>query len=351
MKNILKLVGVGGLLAILFFSTQSFSQNVKLNPILPGVKSSGTITDEQQGILAVRKIKPSVVNIVGEKTGPFAESTIFGTGFVYTSDGYIISNNHVVSDSEKKYYVVFADGSEYDARVVGLDKFNDVALIKIEKKGLTPAVLGNSDILETGQTVFAVGNSLGKYQNTVSKGVVSGLDRALEVGTSYDPKPRMLNLIQTDAAINPGNSGGPLINMAGEVVGMNTLIDQEGRGLGFAVPVTIIKQSVEQLKAFGKASRAYMGVQYVTVNKSIQALRSLSTSDGAFISFVAPNAPASLAGIQPGDVIVEINREKLTQQRELDTIVSKFKAGDQILIALMRSTEKIETTVILVEYK
>ncbi|MBL8029931.1 MAG: trypsin-like peptidase domain-containing protein [Candidatus Doudnabacteria bacterium] len=345
-------VAIGGFLA---FSTQVVGQNVKLNPIKP--TSSKPTTDEQQAILAVRKAKSSVVNILGVNkventpTIKFESTEVSGTGFILSADGYIVTNQHVINEPEGKYTVMFADGKTYDARVVGTDKYNDIGLIKIETTGLVPAALADSSGLETGQTVFAIGNTLGKYQNTVTRGVVSGLSRAVNVGTESNPKPRLQNLIQTDASINPGNSGGPLVNMAGEVVGMNTLIDATAQGIGFAVPVNTIKTSVEQLKTLGKVSRPYLGLSFVGLTKTIQTENNLPTDKGAVVLKVEVGSPSALAGIKVNDIVTHLNKKEINQVNQLDTEVLRYEAGNQILVTILRNGEKMDLPLILGEYK
>jgi serine protease Do len=350
-----KTISVGIFLTLLFFGVQVFSQNIKLNSIKP-VKNTA-LTDEQQAVLAVRTVKASVVNIIAYKDVSNAQGelknvdSITGTGIIIEPNGTIMSNSHVVEDTNLKYFVVFADGSTYDAKVLGQDLYNDVALLKIEANNLIAAKLGDSDNLETGQSVFAIGNSLGRYQNTVTRGVVSGLSRSVSVSDFNDKRPRMLNLIQTDAAINPGNSGGPLVNMVGEVIGINTLIDTEAQGVGFAVPINVVKNSVSQLKAFGKVSKPYLGISFQTIDPAVQKLRGLDVKDGAYILEVVANGPAAFAKLQPKDIVVEINREKLTQNKELDQIVTRYKAGDQILITYIRNGQKMDVPLVLAEFK
>jgi S1-C subfamily serine protease len=296
---------------LLFLSSQAIGVDVKLNPIKPN--STKPITDEQQAILAVRKAKASVVNIVGNKSGQNPDtqnleaSSVSGTGFIFSPDGYIVTNEHVVDDQANTYSVVFADGTTKPATILGRDKFNDVALVKIEDTSLVAAALGNSEGLETGQTVFAIGNSLGKYQNTVTRGVVSGIGRAVNIGTQDAPKPRLQNLIQTDASINPGNSGGPLINLAGEVIGMNTVQEVGAEGVGFAVPINTIKESVQQLKTIGKVSRPFLGLTYATITPIIHDVNKLASSEGAVVINVQPGSPADVAGIKYGDIVTAIN--------------------------------------------
>jgi len=346
------LITVGLLLAGI-----SVGQNIKLNPIKPGAKSSANISDEQQAILAVRKAKASVVSINGLRTyvgrgnsTPIIEP-LEGTGFIYSKDGLVVSNSHVVQSENTEYFVVLGDGKEYRAKVLGLDKYNDVGVLKIDAPGLTPAVLGNSADLETGQSVFAIGNSLGRYQNTVTRGVVSGLGRTVSIGTPDDPRPRFQNLIQTDAAINPGNSGGPLVNMAGEVIGINTLVDRTGEGVGFAVPVSAIRDSVNQLLAFGKASHPYAGLVFATINKLMKIQENLTVDQGSLVISVGASGPAYNSGVRVNDVILEINHEKLTERSELDAVLQKYKSGDTVLLKLMRNGEIIETPLLLGEYK
>jgi serine protease Do len=330
------------------------SQTIKFNAIKPAANQP--LTDEQQGILAVRMAKASVVNIIGvenqasstaSSSGPTitaAPNEVLGTGFVLDSSGTIVSNNHVVEDPNMNYTVVLSDGTGYPAKVLYLDKFDDIALLQINANNLTPANLGDSDSLETGQTVFAIGNSLGKYGYAVTRGVVSGLNRGVDVS---EYSARLHNLIQTDAAINPGNSGGPLINLAGQVVGMNTLIDTEGSNLGFAIPVNIIKDAVQQLKIFGKVSRPFLGVMFTNIDPGVQIIQNLSVQNGALITEVLPNMPAASAGLLAGDIITGVNNIALNQNESLDDAIGKLQAGNQVTLKVLRNGSSIEIPVVL----
>jgi S1-C subfamily serine protease len=206
---------------------------------------------------------------------------------------------------------------------------------------------GNSDALETGQSVFAIGDALGKYQHTVTRGVVSGLERDVSVDSS---RPRYKNLIETDATINQGNSGGPLINMSGEVIGMTTLLEQ-GSGLGFAIPSNYIQSTLEQLKSLGKATRPYLGVSYTRVDQAVKAVAGLSASAGAYVQSVTGGSPAANAGVRPGDVITHINGEALAPVQELDKLLIRFASGTQILLHINRAGQELDLPVILGEYK
>ena len=341
--------------AALMSAAGALSQTIKFNPIKPGAGSK-VLTDEQQGVLAVREAKASVVNIIGIKnqaaavsgsnapTITAAPSEVEGTGFVLEADGLIVSNNHVVEDPNMNYTVVLGDGSEHPAKILNLDKFDDIALLKIDDVTLTPASLGDSDSLETGQSVFAIGNSLGKYEYTVTRGVVSGLGRAVDVS---EDAARMHNLIQTDAAINPGNSGGPLVNMDGQVVGMNTLIDTEGSNLGFAIPINTIKDAVLQLKTFGKVSRPFLGVMFMEISPATQITQNLSVQNGALITGVKQGTPADAAGLKSGDIITGVNNVILNQANSLDDVIGKFSAGSQITLKVLRNNQNLEIPVVL----
>lgn len=330
------------------------AQKIVFNAIKPAANQP--LTDEQQGILAVRLAKASVVNIIGVENqatsttgsgGPTISSApdeVLGTGFVLDATGMIVSNNHVVEDPNMSYTVILSDGTEYPAKILDLDKFDDIALLQISAQNLIPAVLGDSDSLETGQTVFAIGNSLGKYEYTVTRGVVSGLGRAVDVS---EDAVSLHNLIQTDAAINPGNSGGPLINLAGQVVGMNTLIDTEGSNLGFAIPVNVIKDAVQQLKTFGKVSRPFLGVMFISIDPATQITRNLSVQNGALITAVKQGTPASDAGLMAGDIIIGVNNIVLNQNNFLDNVIAKLTAGSQVTLKVLRNNQEQDMPVIL----
>ncbi len=361
MKNSKKLLSAAVVLSVIFFTNQAVSQNIKFNPIKPGINSAVQITDEQQAILAVRKAKASVVNILGlSKSTPTVPSAnvsitvpinteVSGTGLIMEADGLIATNNHVVEDLNMDYWVILADGKRFPAKVLAKDQFDDVAFVKIETTGLAPAVLGDSDALETGQTVFAIGNSLGRYQNSVTRGVVSALGRALSEADGS--VPRIHNLIQTDAAISNGNSGGPLINLAGEVVGLNTLMDTGGYSLNFSIPINIVKESLQQVKVFGKISRPFLGVQFKTIDQADKLSSNLSVDNGAIISAVSPSTPAASAGIKAGDIVLAVNGKVLGFNNELDSEIQKYQAGSQIMLKILRETEILELPVILGEYK
>lgn len=326
----------------LLWATTGQSASVKL--------ASPALSDEQQGVLAVRSVKPAVVTVVGSAKLPnyqARQDTIFGSGFIVSADGYIVTNSHVVSDVGAEFRVVLLDGKNLPARIVGVDTYSDIALLKVEGASMATVRFGNSDVLETGQTVFAIGDALGKYQHTVTRGVVSGLDRDVTLDSS---RPRYKNLIETDATINQGNSGGPLVNMSGEVIGMTTLLEQ-GAGLGFAIPSNYIKSTLEQLKSLGKATRPYLGVSYVSVNPAVKAVGGLTVDAGAYVQDVVAGSPAASAGVKSGDVITRVNGEVLGPVQELDKLLTRFTSGAQILLHINRAGQELDLPVILGEYK
>jgi serine protease Do len=351
------------ILALGLLAGQAISSTIKLNPIKP-TGSNQPLTDEQQGILAVRTAKASVVSILGlsktQTSASLATGTpvvvaappdeVSGTGFIIEADGLIVTNNHVVDDPGFDYFVDMPDGTEYPASVLGADKIDDVALLKIDAGNLTPAKLGDSDSLETGQTVFAIGNSLGRYQNTVTRGVVSGLSRAIDEPSSQ-ALPTTHSWIQTDAAINLGNSGGPLIDLAGEVVGMDTLIDSGGDSLGFALPINLVKDAVTQLKTFGTVSRPYLGVQFKTIDPRLQQSLNLPVKNGAYIVLVIQDGPAHAAGIWDRDIVTAINNFNLDQVNPLDAVIQKYKAGDQVTLKILRNGKEMDFPLVLGQLK
>lgn len=277
---------------------------------------------------------------------PFSQSG--GSGFIISSDGYILTNNHVVAGADK-VTVTLNDEREFTAKVIGKDEETDVALIKIEAGGLPILPLGDSDILRPGDWVLAIGNPL-MYRNTVTAGVVSAKGRRISSSSLDD-------FIQTDAAINFGNSGGPLINLKGEAVGINTAItrsDPMGRvveGIGFAIPINLVKDEMEQLKTSGKVSRGYLGVQVGPVDADakeyLKSKYNLELKGGALIQKVDDKTPASKAGLQKGDIIVSVDGKEIKESRDLVKIISRYAPKKTIKIEFYRDGKKKSADVTL----
>ena len=280
-----------------------------------------------------------------------------GTGFIVDSNGYIITNRHVVEDSEARYTVLMNDGKKYSAEIIARDAVEDFALLKIDKTGLYPLVLGNSDDIVLGQTVIAIGNALGEFRNTVSKGVISGLARSIQVIDSSGQQVVLNDVIQTDAAINRGNSGGPLLNLDGEVVGVNTAMVSGAQNIGFAIPINKIKKSIEQAIKTGKIEIPYLGVRYVLVTPSIKEEKSLSVDYGALLikgedsqPAVEGNSPAEKANLQEGDIILELNGQKIDLRHQLASIIRQYNVGDSVTLKVLRQDETFDVEIVLDKY-
>jgi serine protease Do len=262
-----------------------------------------------------------------------SEIPSLGTGFVISPDGYIATNNHVIEDVDT-IEVHFLNGDKLSAEIVGRDPSTDVALIRVEpEKELPFLALGNSDSVRPGDWVLAVGNPFG-LEHTLTAGIVSAKHRAIN-----DPRSlqgRFDDFLQTDAAINPGNSGGPLLNLNGEVIGINTAIRQNANNVGFAIPVNLAKTVLPQLRASGKVSRGWLGVYIQAIDKDTAELLGLETSKGALVSKVDPRGPAAKAGVQQGDVIVEFNGEPVDEMDELPKLVAAASVGTKARIKVLR---------------
>lgn len=339
--------------------------------------------EDRAVIEAVRKVAPSVVSVVVSKdvaklynsTGafPFEEFYGFqfappapeappaqgqkqqiggGTGFIISSDGLILTNRHVVADGDATYDVVMNDGKSYPAVVVAKDTILDVAVLKIEATGLPVPSLGVSDRLETGETVIAIGNALSEYRNTVTKGVISGINRRVVAGNGYGDSEVLEEALQTDAAINPGNSGGPLIDLKGEVIGMNTAVNRAGQSIGFAIPIDSAKVVIDSVKAEGRIVRPWVGVRYVMLTPDSAKSDGLDVDHGALIvggdgksqdSAVIKDSPADKAGLKAGDVLLEIDGVRLDEMHVLSGVIAKRRAGDVVQVRYLR--EKTEHVV------
>ena len=257
-----------------------------------------------------------------------------GSGFIMSKEGYILTNNHVVEDADQ-IKVKLAGGKEFEGKVVGRDPKTDLALVKIAgNSDLQPLKLGNSDDLKVGNWVVAVGSPFGLEQ-TVTAGIVSAKGRVIGSGP-YD------NFIQTDASINPGNSGGPLINLQGEVVGINTAIVASGQGIGFAIPINMAKEIAPQLQKQGHVTRGLLGVAIQDVTPELAKSLGLKESKGALVSQVVPGGPADKAGIEQGDVIVSFDGRRVDDSKDLSRIVASTTVGKTVTVKLLRDGKEVE---------
>lgn len=275
-----------------------------------------------------------------------------GSGFIISADGLIVTNKHVVSDPKAEYTVYLNDGRKFKAEILAVHPTDDLALIKIKTNNLPTLILGDSEKVKLGQFVIAIGNALGEFQNTVSFGVVSGLRRSITASDGEGNVERLEGLIQTDAAINYGNSGGPLINIKGEVIGVNTAIAGGAENIGFAIPINRVKKMVEEVRTKGKIEVPFLGVYYILINEDVQRKLNLPVDYGAYLyledkSAIVPNSPAELYGLKDKDIILEVDGEKVTIQNSLSQLISKKKVGQKIFLKVLRGNQILNIYVIL----
>jgi serine protease Do len=305
---------------------------------------------------AVEKVGPAVVTVVGTIPGQFTifgptgDRTVSGSGFFITEDGYIITNNHVVEGTQR-VNIILSDGSEQTATLVGSDIYSDIAVLKADIHAPAVATLGNSEVLKPGESVIAIGSPLGNFKNTVTVGVVSATGRAIDSGNGY----MIEDLIQTDAAINQGNSGGPLVNLAGEVIGVNTLVVRNtssgsiAEGLGFAIPVNTAQAVAQQIIEKGYFARPYLGISGQPINPGIAARYDLPAEWGVYTTRVADNSPASQAGLQEGDIITRIGGIALDETHSYVNVLFEFQPGDRITLDVVRGNRDLQVEITLGE--
>ena len=355
---------VGG---VVVYRTVSQAQPTALTssaPVSQVVQTSNSNTPQQTLVInttdvettitqAVKKIGPAVVTVSGTiqaqmtPFGPSGTETVSGSGVFISSQGYILTNNHVI-DGVKDVTITLSDGSQEKATIVGADMYSDIAVLKTEGKVPAVASLGNSDVLNPGETVIAIGSPLGDFKNTVTVGVVSATGRSIDTGNGYT----IDGLIQTDAAINQGNSGGPLVNLAGEVIAINTLIVRNSgtgtvaEGLGFAIPINTAQAVAEQIIQTGYISRPYMGINFQPITPDIATAYNLPVQYGAYVTSVASNSPASQAGLQQGDIITSIGGTALDATHSFINTLFSFKPGDQVTVEFVRNgkTQQVQIT-------
>jgi len=370
-------------------NTTSTSPSAAVKTVTP---YAPTIDYEQAIIKAVEKASPSVVSVVISKDLPVIEQCPFspfgnlppefqqffggdnsqftqpcdtgktqkqevggGSGFIISSDGMILTNKHVVSDASADYTVLTNDGKKYDAKVLARDPVQDLAVIKIDATNLPVVTLGDSDSIKLGQTAIAIGNALGEFRNTVSVGAISGLSRSITASGGPFGSESLQNLIQTDAAINPGNSGGPLLNLKGEVIGIDTAVASNAQNIGFAIPINQAKRDIQSVKATGSIKIPYLGVRYIAVTADMAKSQKLSVDYGALVRgskdgpAVIKGSPADKAGVQAEDIILEVNGVKVDDKNVLTSLVQRYNIGDTITLKVQRGDKALDIPVILAE--
>lgn len=360
------------------FQSEQTAQKEKQAPISVPLEDQAIVSVVERGSpavvsIVVSKDVPKVRNIFrtpfglfgnqgeeGDVTGESTKQTVgHGSGFLVSVDGYIVTNKHVVSDTKAEYTVITNDGKEFPATVLALDPLNDVAVIKINGEGFPALVLGDSDALRVGQTAIAIGNPLGEFANSVSRGIISGLKRQVTASAAYGQEEVLRDIIQTDAAINPGNSGGPLLDLAGNVIGINVAVAQGAENIGFAIPVNQIKRAVDEVKQTGRIAVPYIGVRYILLNEEIAKQAGLSTNYGALIQrgqnltdfAVIPGSPADKAGLVENDIILEIDGQKVDDEHPLANLIGSHRVGDDVTLRISHKGEEKEIVVRLEERK
>lgn len=357
--GILLAFAIGIFLTISAF--RSYGKTLPGSSLDLGKKSSETrvLIDEESAVVSVvEKVSPSVVSIAVENRqlfDPFfgiprqsERQSGIGTGFVVSKDGLIMTNKHVVASDREKYTVVITDNDgnkkEYEVKSISRDPsaLNDMALIKVDASDLVPLELGDSDQLKVGQKVIAIGNALGRFENTVTTGVVSGLGRGVSpIDPSTGVSENLEDLIQTDAAINPGNSGGPLVNSSGQVIGINTAIAGEAQNIGFAIKINVAKQLINEFQASGgKISRPLLGIRYRHISKDAALLNDVP--EGELVQEVVSDSGAAKAGVKPGDIITTLDGQKLTEDVSLAKVIQGKKVGDIIKIRVFRNGQTLD---------
>jgi len=278
----------------------------------------------------------------------YQESTSVGSGFIISSDGYILTNHHVIEGATKVSVTVKGFSGPFEAKVIGTDSELDLAVLKINSEKELPYLkLGDSDQMRVGDWVIAIGNPY-RLDHTVTVGVISAKGRPLSITDKITGKTRVFkDLIQTDAAINPGNSGGPLISLKGEVIGINTAVNAEAQGIGFAIPINTAKEVLDELIRTGGVSRPYIGVYLQDITKELASYLDLNSTEGALIRYVVPDSPAEKAGLRQGDVILKINNKPIKSSRDVSDIVSNTEIGQKLELLIYRNgrTKSVTVTV------
>lgn len=356
--------GVGGLV-LLANQDQSLLERIGIadEVSIPTVEKKEIVVEESSAVIeAVEKVRPSVVSIIAKERvrnlfGDVGTQISGGSGFIITSDGHIVTNKHVVSNESFSYEAYLSDGTKYDAEVVTRDPSNDLAILKIEADNLPVVEIGSSDELKVGQSVIAVGNALGEFQNTVTYGVVSAKNRNLNAQGLAGDRTSFEGLIQVDAAINQGNSGGPLANLDGQIVGVNVAKAQMAENIGFAIPSSVLRTAIESLNRYGKIVRPLLGVRYLAVTPELAEKNNLSVKTGAIIysgsleqPAVIADTPADNAGLKERDIITKINDKKVSSEQSLSILLQQYAPGDTIKITYVRDEDEREVEVKLARH-
>ena len=342
------------------------SQEQKVIDVVKGNSSSvvSVVITKEVPVYSTQYVSPFGDNFFlipqQKQTGTEKQQIGAGTGFIVSEDGLVLTNKHVVADDTAEYTIVMSDGKEYSVKVLAKDPVQDLAIAKIQSSDIfKPLKLGSASDIQIGQSVIAIGNALGEFQNTVSVGVISGLGRTLIASGETIGTETLEDTIQTDAAINRGNSGGPLLNLKGEVIGINTAVASSGQSIGFAISIDKAKKDIEQVKTLGKISYPYMGVRYIVLDEETAKEKNISVGYGALVvkgnnanePAVAAGSPAEKAGIKENDVILEMGGEKITKDNSLSKMISEYNPNDSVDLKILREGKEMIKTIVLGEWK
>jgi len=325
--------------------------------------NSVTVDDSSAVVTAAANVSPAVVRITAtgvttDPQGGTVPETGVGSGVIYDAAGWILTNRHVVLTSSNEVAstltVELKDGRDLTGTVYGIDTLTDLAIVKVDGTGLTAAPIGKSADIKVGQLAIAIGSPLGTYTNTVTTGIISATGRTVDISSTE----HLTNMIQTDAAINPGNSGGPLLDAAGAVVGINTAVERDSSGIGFAIPIDIARPIMAQALAGQPLARPYVGIRYEMIDAKLQSEKHLSVDHGALIGpstdpsgaalpAITPDSPAAAAGLKDGDIITQIETETVDSEHPLDALLSAFAPGQTVKLTVIRDGTTITVTVTL----
>lgn len=361
--------------------------------VVPGEVTEKILRQDELVVRVVEEASPAVVSVVATKDvpviekffiDPFADDPFFkdffggdsgfripqfrqkgtqsqevssGTGFFVSPEGLLITNKHVVADTEASYTIFMNDGRKFAVSVLARDPLQDLAVLKAEGSDFSSLRLGDSSQVKIGQSVVAIGNALGEFRNTVSVGVVSGLQRTVVASGAPTGPETLQELIQTDAAINPGNSGGPLLNVRGEAIGINTAVARGAENIGFAIPINKAKRDIENVKESGRIIYPFLGVRYTLITKDFAEKQKLGRDFGAVLlsgdadPAVVSGSPADIAGLKEGDIILEFNGEAINTERTLAALIQKYQVGDEVTLKIFREDKEFEVKVKLEERK
>ncbi len=339
----------GGVFVLAYLQNSHAAPTVVVQPTPPQQASLEVSTTAlETGITeAVETVAPTVVTVIGDIGG----RTVSGSGVVISPEGYILTNNHVV-EGASQIIITLSDGTELPAQIVGTERYSDLAILLASGDFPAVAQLGNSDSLKPGETVIAIGSPLGDFVNTVTVGVISATGRSLDTGNGFF----MEDLVQTDAAINQGNSGGPLVNLAGDVVGINTLVvrgsgssNTIAEGLGFAIPINTARVVAEQILEKGYFARPHIGIRWQAITPRIARIYNLPVEWGAYISTILPGSPAALNGLQEGDIITHIADIPLDEEHTFINTLFRHEPGEEVSIDVVRNRRVITVNLVLGE--